>query len=459
MKNILYTFLAIGIFACFSFKNSEVKKEVKITVEMTGCEKIDSLFIFEFDGLLFKRVKGTKQNEAQKYEFKMPKTGPRFYYVGMGGNNIKPLIIGTEESIIIKGACNAFGKATIENSPINKKYSETKLEMNKFKSELNGLVRSLQQAQRRGAGDQIKKIKSQMADLDKRRLVAMEELKKSSPYMAKVAALNTYLSFPNNGEGYDNEIAYFAAKYFEFADWKDKDYNYLPWVYEGMKSYTTTLSSVNLLPEDQQKMFDALLVQIPEDTRTYKLAIGGMMAGLQAKGHSNYVVYGKRFIEKYKKSDPEAVVQVEKEVAKLAAFSIGGQAPDFTMNDEKGNPRKLSEFRGQIVLVDFWASWCGPCRKENPNVVRMYEKYKDKGFEILSVSLDKDKGRWLGAIEKDNLTWSHVSDLKGWKNEAAALYGVRSIPETILLDSEGKIIARKLRGPMLEAKLAEIFGE
>ncbi|MFT4760104.1 MAG: peroxiredoxin [Paraglaciecola sp.] len=459
MKNILYTFLAISLFALFSFTNSEVKKEVKITVEMTGCETIDSLFIFEFDGLLFKRVKGTKRNETQKYEFKMPQTGPRFYYVGMGGNNIKPLIIGTEKEITVKGACNAFGKATIENSPINKTYLETKLAMNKFKSELNSMVRTFQQAQRRGAGDQIKKLKADMADLDKRRLAAMEELKKTHPYMAKVAALNTYLSFPNNGKGYDNEILYFAAKYFEFADWKDNDYNYLPWVYEGLKSYTTTLSSVNLLPEKQQEMLDALLVNIPEDTRTYKLAIGGLMAGLQAKGHPNYVVYGKRFIEKYKIADPEAVLQVEKEVAKLAAFSIGGQAPDFTMNDEEGNPKKLSDFRGQVVLVDFWASWCGPCRKENPSVVKMYEKYKEKGFEILSVSLDKDKSRWLGAIEKDNLTWSHVSDLKGWKNEAAQLYGVRSIPETVLLDSEGKIIARKLRGPMLEAKLAEIFGE
>ena len=213
------------------------------------------------------------------------------------------------------------------------------------------------------------------------------------------------------------------------------------------------------MPEKQQEILDALLANIPKETRTYKLAIGGVMSGLQAKGHPNYVVYGKRFMEQYQKSDPDAVAQIAEEVKKLAAFSIGGEAPDFTMNDEAGNPKKLSDFRGQILLIDFWASWCGPCRKENPNVVKMYEKYKDKGFEILSVSLDKDKDRWLGAIEKDNLTWSHVSDLQGWKNEAAALYGVRSIPETVLLDSEGKIIARKLRGPMLEAKLAEIFGE
>ena len=113
--------------------------------------------------------------------------------------------------------------------------------------------------------------------------------------------------------------------------------------------------------------------------------------------------------------------------------------------------------RGKVVLIDFWASWCGPCRKENPNVVNVYKKYKDQGFDILSVSLDSNKDRWMSAIEKDNMTWAHVSDLKGWKNEVAKTYGISSIPATILLDKEGKIIARNLRGPALEAKLKQVF--
>ena len=117
----------------------------------------------------------------------------------------------------------------------------------------------------------------------------------------------------------------------------------------------------------------------------------------------------------------------------------------------------LSDLRGKIVLVDFWASWCGPCRRENPNVVRMYNKYKDKGFDILGVSLDKTQDRWLQAIEQDGLEWHHVSDLKGWSNEVAQAYGVRSIPHTILLDQEGRIIARNLRGQALEEKLEELF--
>ncbi len=137
----------------------------------------------------------------------------------------------------------------------------------------------------------------------------------------------------------------------------------------------------------------------------------------------------------------------------------GSMAPDFSLPKADGTPFSLSKLRGKYVLVDFWASWCGPCRKENPQVVALYNKYKDKGFEILGVSLDEDKEAWLKAIEKDRLTWIHVSDLKGWQNEAARLYNVNAIPMTYLIDPDGVIIAKGLRGPALEAKLQELLGK
>ena len=140
--------------------------------------------------------------------------------------------------------------------------------------------------------------------------------------------------------------------------------------------------------------------------------------------------------------------------------SIGATAPELAFPNPDGTIMKLSDLRGKVVLIDFWASWCGPCRRENPNVVNVYNKYKDKGFEIYSVSLDRDKNSWIKAIETDKLVWkNHVSDLKYWSSEAAKLYGVNSIPATFLIDKDGKIIGKNLRGEQLSNALKNIFGE
>jgi len=135
--------------------------------------------------------------------------------------------------------------------------------------------------------------------------------------------------------------------------------------------------------------------------------------------------------------------------------AIGNPATDFTLPDPQGKPVSLSSYKGKYTLVDFWASWCGPCRGENPNVVKAYRKYHAKGFAILGVSLDTQKESWEQAIKKDKLTWTQVSDLKGWESSAAALYGVKAIPMNFLLDKEGKIVGKGLRGEELEKKLAE----
>lgn len=143
----------------------------------------------------------------------------------------------------------------------------------------------------------------------------------------------------------------------------------------------------------------------------------------------------------------------------LQFLSSGKNAPDFAQPKADGSLLKLSDLKGKVVLIDFWASWCGPCRKENPNVVKLYQKYADKGFTVLSVSLDKDKNAWLEAIKRDNLSWpNHVSDLKAWSNEAAQQYRVTGIPFTVLVDKEGKIINTNLRGAELENTLKSIFG-
>jgi len=148
---------------------------------------------------------------------------------------------------------------------------------------------------------------------------------------------------------------------------------------------------------------------------------------------------------------------VEGALSRLEGLNIGKTAPLFAQTDAAGKPISLESFKGKYVLIDFWASWCGPCRQENPNLVRTYQKFKNRNLEILGVSLDNSKDKWLQAIQEDQLSWKHVSDLKGWRNDVAVQYGVQSIPANFLVDKEGKIIAKGLRGPALEQALEQLL--
>lgn len=152
------------------------------------------------------------------------------------------------------------------------------------------------------------------------------------------------------------------------------------------------------------------------------------------------------------------VQNLHSKMSKPENLAVGSLAPEIDLPSPQGKSIKLSSLKGKYVLIDFWAAWCGPCRKESPNMVEIYKKYSPKGFEIYGVSLDRSKDAWIAAIEQDKLgAWVHVSDLKFWQSVAAKTYGVESIPFTVLLDKEGKIIAKGLRGDALKDKLAEIF--
>ena len=193
-----------------------------------------------------------------------------------------------------------------------------------------------------------------------------------------------------------------------------------------------------------------------QDLDMYKTIRDGL---LQSSAGSEYQIAFNEQVNQIELQLKEQKNQQEEKEALKNLTKIGNVAPALNFKNPDGKLITLESLRGNYVLLDFWASWCGPCRKENPFVVKLYNMYKEQGFTVFSVSLDNNVDKWVNAIEKDGLTWpNHVSDLKGWRTEATKMYGFRGIPYTVLIDKEGRIIAKKLRGKALETKLKEIFG-
>jgi Peroxiredoxin len=231
-------------------------------------------------------------------------------------------------------------------------------------------------------------------------------------------------------------------------------------VYSSMQSPT--------LSEEQRKEktseMNALEKSMTETiAQTIDENIGNAVGLHLLKAYNYYIEYDKlgevlaKVPAKYQKN--EDIIRLNDLVKTAKATSVGQKFVDFSMLTPEGKPIKLSDYagKGKYVLVDFWASWCGPCRQEMPNLVKAYAQYKSKGFEIVGVSLDRDGKSWTGGIQKLNITWPQMSDLKYWDCQGSKLYAIRSIPHTVLLDKDGKIIARGLHGEELQAKLAELM--
>lgn len=446
---------AILIFLLLLMTQIGTAQKIDVKVNSQNCAADAMIFVMEFDGFEFAPVRKQPVAADGTATFTLPETRPRVYYVGTASNNMIPVILGSEKGVELTAPCSKFRSAKVSNSPLNEGYTSLKSQIKTFKNSNRSMQRQLLKAD--GNKEQEQKAMLGMANIDKQKLELMDSLQRTEPFLGAVAELNTYLSYQLYGEGFPDELNYFVNMYFNYANWEAADYQYNPWVYESVKAYAQTLSGIGIPDEQHALALNTVLAKIPQDSRTYKLAYGGLLAGLEGKKHDNYAVFAQAYIDAWKDKDKKNVAVLENKMKTVSQLMVGGTAPDFTQDTPEGTPLALSDLRGKVVLVDFWASWCGPCRRENPNVVNVYQKYKDRGFEVLSVSLDSNRDKWLAAIARDNMDWSHVSDLQGWKNAAAQTYGISSIPATLLLDKDGKIIARNLRGPALEARLKKVF--
>jgi peroxiredoxin len=215
--------------------------------------------------------------------------------------------------------------------------------------------------------------------------------------------------------------------------------------------------------DNLDKVYDALDLELKQLVMDFtKSHPASIVSAFEISNNFNYNPSLGQLDSLYQELDPNVRKtyygrQIQHTIVKTKLTAIGNPALNFSSNDVNGKPVSLSSFKGKYVLLDFWASWCGPCRQENPNVVKAYFRFHDKGFNILGVSLDHDKVKWLEAIKKDGLNWTQVSDLKGWNAPVVDLYGVEGIPMNYLLDNNGIIVAKGLRGEDLDSKLTELL--
>ncbi len=462
------TILLGALILCnFFAKADQDKNSMTISGTMSQCAS-DSVRLYEYDGIMFHQIASSafKIDAAQNgiFSINVPKKLVRgIYFVGTDRNNVRTIMLQTLNlsapvTIMITGKAPDFKTAQVAGSAQNEAFDKAMFQMQNINGQSGMAVGEFRQATQSGDTMKIRQAIEKMRGCDAQKWALLNDLAKSDPFLRKTVGLRTYISWYYDKKGFNDEIQYFGNQYFQCTDFSTPaDFERMPLLSDAFREFGQTLMSIQM-PFDMQKGFiDNALNKIPSNTRAYKAALSGVIQAYIDKDPSGFVTYGEKWLTAYRKENPELVPMIEQRLAGLRSQVIGGAAPEIKMPTPEGPELALSSFKGKVVLIDFWASWCGPCIKSMPEVKATYEKYKSRGFDILGVSLDKDKDAWTGAIARYQLPWQHVSDLQLWQSKAAQTYGVTAIPQTVLIDKEGKIAARNLHGPELEQKIEEIL--
>lgn len=450
----IYIALSLILSFCLDANSLSLKSDpVKITATIKNCG--GQIGLYKFDGVGFKSLKNIPEIAPNKFVFEIEKSDPQIYYIGKDNSAKMPILIGQESEIVFESNCPNIRNSIIVKSKLNKQYNDVIKTIQNQKGRQKQLMNQVRKAQ--GFPDMIAKAKEAVIKFETERSSFIDSMMSVNQFFGHLAAINSYNSYLTTPGNYENEVDHYGHEYFSAVPLENAAYDELTFLFESFREYATTFAKIGINQALLKKYLDNSLGRISQDRPAYKIALGGVVLGLKSNNHPAFIDYAKHFLEKYGDSDATHIKALAQNLEDAKSLIIGAEAPILKGMTPDGNEISLKDLRGKYVLIDFWASWCGPCRRENPNVVKLYEKYKKQGFEIFGVSLDRQKDRWVKAIADDGLVWSHISDLKGWKSAFASKYGVTSIPTTVLLDKEGKIIARNLRAHQLEGELVKLF--
>lgn len=438
-----------SLFLFFLFiSHLAIGKGVTVSGEFKNSGKNQYVFLYRIFGPEIAKSDSVKLNNGL-FSFKFKNALPRgFYRIGVSEENSFVCILGDENISVSADLNNIPASLQIDKSKENEGYNLFLKRNNEYQQHLAKLDKEAQHIMAQNAYNsenysvEIKKLQVKLDSLNRDLNSFYKEIAKKYDgyFIGKL------------GNVFHTNDSTTRETFFKSSDFKDDELSRGDMLSSKISMYLQRFVEPNI---EEYKLAANRIVSLtlpgsPQREIVYSTFIKIFLPHDQATARSLAVAYEKE----YPKST--FAIRYIKTIPK-GAPAVGEEAPDIKLTDPSGKVVALSSLKGKIVLLDFWASWCGPCRKENPNVVRAYDTYKDKGFTVYSVSLDNNKDNWTQAILKDGLKWeSHVSDLKGWQSSAAQLYGVRGIPATFLLDKDGKVVATNLRGESLENMLESL---
>jgi thiol-disulfide isomerase/thioredoxin len=417
-------------------------------------QNVDSIILYDLQGLASVPIKKAGLTEDKKYIFTVPKGPAKIYGVGVSELNVAKIILGEEDVVVLWANAKFMNKARTMGSDANAGLEKTLSRLQEFSDVDEAMLNEMKENTSGPIPDLYERAKqNQDAKME-----FLDSLKKTNAMLHQIAGLFVHPSPFAMKKVPDSPVIYFGEHYFDNVKLNDAAFDNNPFVYDAFEELTTKLFERNCSDERAGIIVKKHLDGLQTGSNRHRMALGGAITGFKSHGPL-YIEFSQQYLAAYSNSNRGEISRLSYEVSKASVQTIGMIPPDLEGKTPEGEIYSLYKMRGNVVLIDFWASWCGPCRRENPNVKKVYEKYHDKGFDILGVSLDREPVAWKKAIAADGLPWHHISDLKGWQSEHAKLYSIRSIPATILVDREGKILARNLRGEQLGEKLKEIFGE